>query len=221
MARLPRGALVLDSSANHCTWRSHDHRFVLGSPDAKRRFLALVREYKSRFGILVLSYCIMDNHPHLVLVSTRGQKAFSAFWQVVNQRVARWYNRLPGRRGQVIMERLRSPQIEDQRYLLTAMRYGDLNPVRAGRVRSPKDWAWSSYRHYALGERDELVDDAPDYLWLGDTAAERRRAYVQLFARRHWAPLLLRRVDLVVGPFIGDDTWVRARLERCGLSPPD
>ncbi len=221
MARLPRAALVTDNSANHCTWRSHDHRFVLESPDAKRRFLDLIREYKLRFGILVLSYCVMDNHPHLVLVSTRGQKAFSAFWQVVNQRFARWYNRVHGHRGQVVMERLRSPQIQDVRYLLTAIRYGDLNPVRAGLVRSPKDWAWSSYRHYAFGEPDELVDDAPDYLSLGTTAAERRRTYQQLFARRYWAPLLVCRIDLVVGPFIGDDAWIRARLERCGLSPPD
>jgi putative transposase len=35
------------------------------------------------------------------------------------------------------------------------MRCGDLNPVRAGLVRSPKDCAWSSHR-YAFGEPNPL-----------------------------------------------------------------
>jgi hypothetical protein len=66
------------------------------------------------------------------------------------------------------------------------MRYGDLNPVRAGLVVSPKDWRWSSYRHYAFGDPDDLITDAPEYLALGRTPAERREAYRQLFepARR-------------------------------------
>jgi hypothetical protein len=49
------------------------------------------------------------------------------------------------------------------------MRYGDLNPVRAGVVKSPKDWKWASYRHHAFGEPDPLIDDAPEYLALGET----------------------------------------------------
>jgi hypothetical protein len=43
--RLPRSALVHKGSLNHCTWRSHDHSMVLESPDEKRKFLSLIREY--------------------------------------------------------------------------------------------------------------------------------------------------------------------------------
>jgi putative transposase len=221
MARLPRSALVFEGSVNHCTWRSHDHSLVLDSPEDKRRFLTLVAEYKGRFGIRLISYCVMGTHPHLVVRSTLGQKAFSAFWKVVNQRFARWYNHKSQRRGQVVMERLNSGLIQDGRHLLTAMRYGDLNPVRAGLVRSPKDFRWSSYRHYALGERNDLIDEvATEYLGLGKTPAQRRRAYVHMFARALSAQLRIKRPDLVRSPFIGDHDWVGAKLAACGLSPP-
>jgi putative transposase len=118
------------------------------------------------------------------------------------------------------MERLRSPRIQDGRHQLEVMRYGDLNPVRASLVVSPKDWKWSSYRHYAFGERDDLIADAPEYLALGRNGAERREAYRHLFASPLSKELRYRRPDLVHGPFVGDQAWVMGRLEFCGLSPP-
>jgi putative transposase len=100
------------------------------------------------------------------------------------------------------------------------MRYGDLNPVRARLVRSPSHWRWSSFRHYAYGEADDLITDAPEYLALGRSRPERRLAYLHLFARPLVESLRSRRPDLVHGPFIGDREWVTVRLEACGLSPP-
>ena len=164
----------------------------------------------------------MGTHPHVVCTSDLGQEKFSRFWQVVNGRFARWYNARRNRRGQVVMERLRSPRIQGEgAHQLTVMRYGDLNPVRAGLVRSPKDWAWSSYRHYAFGEPNALIDDAVEYLGLGRTGPQRRKAYQSLFALPLSASLRARRPDLVTFPFVGDDLWVANRLEAAGLSPPD
>ena len=183
-------------------------------------FLALLRKYKEKFGIEIHSYCLMGTHPHVMCQATKGQQAFSAFWKVVNWGFARWYNRRTQGRGQVVMERLRSPRIQDGRHQLEVMRYGDLNPVRAGLVRSPSHWRWSSFRHYAYGEPDDLITDAPEYLALGRTRPERRTAYLHLFARPRVESLSSRRPDLVHGPFIGDREWVTVRLEACGLSPP-
>jgi len=162
----------------------------------------------------------MGTHPHVMCTSSKGQEAFSRFWKQVNWSFARWYNRRTGGRGQVVMERLRSPRIQDGRHQLTVMRYGDLNPVRAGLVDSPNHWKWSSYRHYAFGEPDELVTDAPEYLALGRNGRERRAAYRHLFASPLERALECRCSDLVHGTFVGDRAWVTLRLEACGLSPP-
>ena len=220
MGRLARMFLVEKNTINHCTWRSHGDSLVLDSDEARRVFLALLRDHKAKHGIEIYSYCLMGTHPHVLCKATRGQKAFSDFWKSVNWRFARWSNSRTRGRGQVIMERLRSPRIQDGRHQLEVMRYGDLNPVRAKLVRSANEWRWSSFHHYAHGHPDDLVTDAPEYLALGNNATVRRRAYLHLFARPLMAALSLRRSDLVNGPFVGDLAWTAQRLEACGLSPP-
>ena len=220
MARVARRHLVEIGSVNHCTWRSHNFGHVLATAEAKTYFLKLLATHKEEYGIEIHSYSVMDTHPHVQLRSRNGQAAFSQFWRMVNYRFARWSNRREGKRGQVVMERMASPQVQDGVHQLAVMRYGDLNPVRAGLVRSPKDWAWSSYRHYAFGERNDLITDAPEYLALGVRAVERRRAYIHLFARRYSLQLRRRRADLVSGPFVGECAWMGQKLQAHDLSPP-
>ncbi len=222
--RIPRRFLVDLGSTNHCTWRSHNFSLVLEDDDAKRFFLDLLQKYAERHGILVRSYCLMGTHPHVVVVATRGQVEFSRFWKVVNQLFARWYNqRQESRRGQVVTQRMKSPLIQPDssgRHILTVMRYGDLNPVRARLVPSPKDYAWSSYRHYAFGEPNPLINDEPEYLALGDTPAQRCLAYRHLFARPLSEALRMRRPDIVEAAFYGDVLWAQRRLPRAA-SPPE
>ncbi|ABC80811.1 transposase [Anaeromyxobacter dehalogenans] len=222
MARIPRFALVERDSSNHCTWRAHDFEHVLEEAGATDKFLELLGRYKEKYGVEINSYCLMGTHPHVTCTTRRDQEQFSRFWQVVNGQFARWYNKRRERRGQVVMERMRSPRIQAEgAHQLTVMRYGDLNPVRAGLVKSPKDWKWSSYRHYAFGEPDPLIDDAPEYLALGKTGPQRRKAYQALFALPLSESLRTRRIDLVEYPFVGDAHWVMHRLDVAGLSPPD
>jgi putative transposase len=99
------------------------------------------------------------------------------------------------------------------------MRYGDLNPVRAGVVRSPKDYDWSSYRHYAFGKPDPLITDEPAYTGLGRTEAERMRAYRALFARPLSSELRIRRPDITEAASFGDPDWVK-RSAPLGVVPP-
>lgn len=221
MARVPRFLLVETNSTNHCTWRAHDHERVFERPGARARFLELIAKYKGKHGVLVHAFCVMGTHPHVVCTATKGQEEFSRFWKVVNQCFARWYNVRSQRRGQVVMERPRSPRIQPHgHHQLTVMRYGDLNPVRAGLVPSAKDWPWSSYRHYAFGERHPLIDDAPEYLALGRTAPARRAAYRALFALPLSESLRRTRPDFHGAPYIGDQEWVSTQLDRAGLTVP-
>ncbi len=221
VSRVPRTYLVDENSVNHCTWRSHNHAPVLDSDEARSTFLRLLGKYKDKHGIQIHAYCLMGTHPHVVCKATKGQKAFSGFWKVVNQCFARWSNLRTKGRGQVVMERLRSPRIQpNSAHSLTVMRYGDLNPVRANLVRSPGDWPWSSFRHYAYGEKNELITDAAEYLALGPSSPTRRKAYLHLFARPLMSALLSSRLEFVTAPFIGDESWLANRLRECALSPP-
>jgi putative transposase len=56
-------------------------------------------------------------------------------------------------------------------------RYIELNPVRAGMVRHLRDYRWSSYHWRVLGRPDDLLDEDPWYVSLGNSAKERAQVY--------------------------------------------
>ena len=64
--------------------------------------------------------------------------------------------------------RFRSSLIRSERYLLACYRYVELNPVRAGLVRRPASWKWSSAGAHLNGEDDKLVRVAPLLEAVGD-----------------------------------------------------
>ncbi|PIQ82325.1 MAG: transposase, partial [Candidatus Omnitrophica bacterium CG11_big_fil_rev_8_21_14_0_20_64_10] len=107
----------------------------------------------------------------------KTKEAFSSFFRVVNNLFARKVNSRLKRRGQVVMDRFKSPRIQDDSHMLRTMTYGDLNGVRCGRDKKPDDATWSSYAYYAYGCDDPLITTAPSYETLGKTSEERQRAY--------------------------------------------
>jgi putative transposase len=76
--------------------------------------------------------------------------------------------------------RYKSTLIQIERYLLTCMAYIDLNPVRAGLVREPGEYPWSSYAHYVGRRNDKIVSPHPLYWELGNTPFSREAAYADL-----------------------------------------
>ena len=67
------------------------------------------------------------------------------FVKELKERFSRWYNKHHGRRGTLWMERFKSVLVEDGEALRTMAAYIDLNPVRAGMVKDPKDYRWCGY----------------------------------------------------------------------------
>jgi putative transposase len=49
----------------------------------------------------------------------------------------------------------------DEEHLLSAVRYVEMNPVRAGLCERPGDWPWSSYHAHVAGADDKLVSVRP------------------------------------------------------------
>lgn len=203
MAYRPRYAIVCDGCSFHVTWQCHNHDWLLKEVWAKQLYYHLLLKYRDPYGLQIHSYHFMDNHPHLT-GTLRTREEFSAFFRVVNNLFARLYNRRTKRRGQVVMDRFKSPRIQDDRYMLTAMIYGDLNGVRCGRDKRPEDARWSSYAAYAYGKLDPLLTPPPAYLAIGVTPEERQRAY-----RTMVRDLLHQdRINISQTCFIGDPDWV-------------
>jgi putative transposase len=191
----------------HVISRVVDRRFVLGTEE-KEKFRTLMRMQENFSGCRVLSYCLMDNHFHLLLevppmaeggisdevllkrlsalygedfvggvaqeladarsrdyASEGGRdeavceihKRFTyrmhdlgEFVKGLLQRFSQWFNRSHSRSGTLWEDRFKSVIVEDGIAARTMSAYIDLNPVRAGMVKDPADYRWSSYGE-ALG----------------------------------------------------------------------
>jgi len=192
-----------DLGVYHCISRVVEGRFAFGPAD-KEQFVKLMREYEAFCGVEVLTYCVMDNHFHLLVavphrpdqlptgdeVVTRlrgltaqqdvgfveqrlaqlrqasdqeGEREFlegyyrrmwdvSMFMKSLKQRFTQWHNRRNGRRGTLWEQRYKSVVVEASGTGLAAVAaYIDLNPVRAGLVKDPKDYRWSGYGEAMAG----------------------------------------------------------------------
>jgi putative transposase len=104
----------------------------------------LLARHTSANHVRILGYCLMSNHVHLVAVPEHPESLARAL-KCAHAEYAFGWNRYQKRSGHLWQGRFFSCPL-DQQHLVTALRYVDLNPVRAGLVDSPADWAWSSAR---------------------------------------------------------------------------
>jgi putative transposase len=70
----------------------------------------------------------------------------AAGMQYLNGRYGQWVNWSRGERGHLFEGRYKSALVESSGHAYEVHRYLALNPVRAGLVRRPEDWRWSSTR---------------------------------------------------------------------------
>jgi putative transposase len=99
----------------------------------------------------VHAYVLMTNHVHLLISSDEPDGA-GRLMKALGQRYVQYVNRTYRRSGTLWEGRFRSCLTQDEIYLLSCMRYIELNPVRAGMVAHPGEYRCSSYRANAQGE---------------------------------------------------------------------
>ncbi|KAB2836873.1 MAG: transposase [Candidatus Brocadia sp.] len=215
MPTRPRYAILTDRSTFHVTWQCHNRHWLLKTDWAKRLYYNLLLKYKDRYQVQIYSYCFMSNHPHLTGFCL-DKKLLSDMFRVVNSLFARVYNKRFRRRGQVVMDRFKSPVIQTDFNHLQVMFYIDLNPKRAGMVKHPKEYAWSSFHYYAYGKDDPIITPAPSYLNLGNTEGLRRANYLKMIRQilqNDWKE----KRPYSSTPFIGNPDWVTGRMEQLKL----
>jgi putative transposase len=134
----------------------------------------------SRYGLSIHGWVLMTNHVHL-LVTPEQDNSLSNAMQHLGRHYVRYFNRNYQRTGTLFEGRFKSCIVQQSRYFLVCLRYIELNPVRAGMVKDPADYIWSSYRSNALGGVSKLWEPHPQYLSLGGSESERQRRYRSLF----------------------------------------
>ncbi len=181
MARLPR--FSLPGQPQHVIVRGNNRAEIFRADADYRFYLEKLQLACEKHACRLHAYVLMTNHVHLLINPQEAQSIGKAM-QLLGRYYVQYYNYNYQRTGTLWEGRHKATLIDSEAYLLTCMRYIELNPVRAGMVTHPSEYPWSSYQCNALGQPNELITPHLEYARLGKTNEEQQAAYRQLFKHR-------------------------------------
>jgi len=215
MARMPR--IVVPGQALHVIQRGNNRQPVFYRDEDYHIYLETLQQAAVSRGCAIHAYALMTNHVHLLLTPEQTEGP-SRMIQAIGRRYVRYVNGRYGRTGTLWEGRFKSALISAERYLLTCARYIELNPVRAGMVKHPGEYRWSSYRCNAIGQQDGVITPHPLYEQLGSDADTQQSVYRGLFAGHiNEGDLDSIRKGTETGEVIGNDRFreqIQAVIER-------
>jgi putative transposase len=158
---MPRTARKLvDRAYYHIINRGNNKQTIFRTRLDYLVFIGLLKEAKIRYPLTVFGYCLMPNHFHLIIYA-RDAGHVRAFIHWILTCFAHYYHAKYNTSGHLWQGRFKNLLIEREEYLIIALRYIENNPVRAGMVRSSRDWEWSSIQQHSQRSYDALVDPPP------------------------------------------------------------
>lgn len=143
-----------ESGIYHIIMRGINRQVIFNEDEDYLRFLQALQHYKEKSGYQIYAYCLMNNHIHLLMKIE--DESLAQIMRRICGKFVYWYNNKYDRAGYLFQDRFKSEPVEDDFYLLTAMRYIHQNPLKAGLVEKIEHYPWSSYNAY-LG-RESLID---------------------------------------------------------------
>ncbi len=197
----------------HVTSRG-DRREPIFEDDGDRlKFLSVLGEVLERFNWLCHAYCLMKNHYHLMVETPDAN--LSKGMRQLNGMYTQAFNRRHGRVGHVFQGRFKGIVVDKDSYLLELARYVVLNPVRAGLVKHPQKYPWSSY--------GAMMGEVPAPRWLATDGLLAQFSKRRAEARRRYARFVLQGTrkerkeslwsELRQQIYLGDERFVK-RMQR-------
>lgn len=204
MPRLAR--VVVPGVPHHITQRGNNRQDVFFGDDDRRAYLALLRAHAEKYGLGILGYSLMTNHVHLVVVPAAPESLAKGVGRT-HFRYTQRMQHLHDWTGHLWTNRFFSCPT-DEAYCWAALRYVELNPVRAGLVASPWEYPWSSAAAHCAKATDPLLDLT---LWQGSWTPARWQAW--LARGTDEAELAALRASTHTGRPLGESSFI-ARLEE-------
>ena len=140
---------------HHVTQRGNGRRFILDCDADQAVYLKLLRENMKLYGGAVIGYCVMSNHIHLIATPTKADGLAEALKQT-HGRYACYWNVARQSSGHVWQGRYYSCPL-DPAHLWEALRYTELNPLRARLVAAAELWPWSSAASHCGGKSTKSI----------------------------------------------------------------
>jgi putative transposase len=152
MPRIAR--IVVPGYPYHITQRGNYRQEIFRNDKDRSQYLFWINEYSRKFHLSVLAYCLMNNHVHFI-VQPHEEESLAKVFSVAHMRYSQYFNKERKASGHLWQGRFFSCLL-DEPYFMAAMRYVERNPVRAGMVKRPWEWKWSSVAAH-IGGTDGII----------------------------------------------------------------
>lgn len=163
----------------HIMNRGNNHMPIFTRDEDFKFYLEKLAELKAEHPFDLYHYCLMTTHLHFHIRVIK-ESDFSNFSKRLNLSYSIYYRKNYGGTGHFWQGRFKSQLITNDLYFIQCGKYIELNPLKAKMVKKPEDYPWSSYRHYALGEKNPLLTEDIFYETLGQTHEDRQKNYADL-----------------------------------------
>ena len=130
----------------HVMLRGINQQQIFEDGEDYEKFLQVLEFCKAISEFELFAYCLMGNHIHLLIQEKK--EPIEQIMKRITTRFVYWYNIKYQRIGHLFQDRFKSEPVEDDRYLLTVIRYIHQNPIKAGICKKVQDYPYSSYSGY-------------------------------------------------------------------------
>lgn len=155
---MPRTArIIAPDFPHHIIQRGNRRMNVFFKENDYRFYLDLLLEWSSKAGVDIWAYCLMPNHVHIV-ATPENSDGLRLMMSQVHRRYTAMVNKRESWTGHLWQGRFAS-YVMDEAHALSAIRYVEMNPVKAGLVTHPESYVWSSARAHTGRTADPLLKD--------------------------------------------------------------
>lgn len=143
----------------HVTTRGNRRNDIFRDEEDFQGYLTMLENnliYYSNLNYRLVTYCLMDNHVHLMIKNDK--EPLKKFMARLNSMYTRYFNKKYNYIGHLFQARYYSEVIDDDTQMLETSRYIHLNPVKARMVDYPDEYKWSAYSMFIGEKQEKLID---------------------------------------------------------------
>jgi putative transposase len=183
---MPRSGRRLSTSKTyHVMIRRNERKAIFLDDDDRAFFVSTLAMKNQERRFAVYAYCLMDNHVHLII--NEGTEPISKIMKRIQVSYVYYFIKKYGQSGHLFQDRFKSEAVEDDQYLLTAIRYIHHNPVKAQMVSRPCEYRWSGYSLYlgnTVGYPKNLLEVGPVLAMFADNPQRAARLFAVFSAQQ-------------------------------------
>ncbi len=210
---MPRKPRIQDKGMiHHIVVRGNNSKDIFYNDNDRIKYLQLLHTYKKRYHFIILAYCFMDNHVHLLV----KQKLLnlSDFMGGIQQSYTQYFNTKYKESGHVFEQRFKSYPCSDEAYYISLIAYIHNNPKKAKLVENLDDYVWSSHNAIMGNTYCDICDVDQLFRLIGRDKESSRNEYLWLLGEVSDSEL---KENYMVGDeleFAESSAWIDERKEQ-------